>query len=126
MINARTDAMRHATGTLDERCDVAIARGKAYLASGADCVFVPFVTDERIIGRLAAEIPGPINILAMAETPPVPRLTALGVRRISLGGATAAHALAAYQRAALEVLERGTFGFAGDRLTHAELSAMLA
>jgi 2-methylisocitrate lyase-like PEP mutase family enzyme len=126
VINARTDAMRHAAGTLDEKCDVAIARGKAYLAAGADCVFVPFITDERIIGRLAAEIPGPINILAMAESPPVARLAALGVRRISLGGAPAAHALAGYRRAAQEVLEHGTFGFAGDRLSHAELSAMLA
>lgn len=125
VVNARTDAMRHADGNLDARCDVAVMRGQAYLAAGADCVFVPFVTDERIIERLATEIPGPINILAAAETPPVARLARLGVRRISVGGAPAAHALAGFRRAAREVLEGGTFTFAADRYSHAELSAML-
>ena len=125
VINARTDVYRVRAGE-QEQFDETIARAKAYLEAGADCIFVPFIAEESLIGRLAAAIPGPMNVLAGALTPDVATLTRLGVRRISLGSAPAAHALAAFRRAALEVRDRGTYGFAADRISHAELNVLLS
>ena len=47
-------------------------------------------------------------------------LAAAGVRRISVGGAFARAALGAFVRAALEVRDQGTFGFAADAMPYAE------
>ena len=126
VVNARTDAMRHAPGDTEAKFATTIERAQAFIAAGCDCVFVPFVSDDATIGRLVAAIPAPLNILAGADTPPVSRLTALGVRRISLGGAPAAHALGSFRRAALEVRDNGTYEFARDRMTHAELNTLLS
>src|SRR5262249_58326809 len=41
VINARTDVFLKALGPPEARLGVAIDRGKAVLAAGADCVFVP-------------------------------------------------------------------------------------
>ncbi len=125
VINARTDVYHTNAGDA-ARFDETIARAKAYLAAGADCIFVPFIADAALIGRLAAAIPGPMNVLAGAGTPDVATLTRLGVKRISLGSAPAAHLLAAFRRAALEVRDHGTYGFAADRISHADLQVLLA
>ena len=125
VINARVDVFRVADNE-DAQCTETIARARAYLDAGADCIFVPFIAEERLIGRLAAAIPGPMNVLAGATTPDVATLTRLGVRRISLGSAPASHLLAAFRRAALEVRDAGTYGFAADRISHADLNALFA
>jgi 2-methylisocitrate lyase-like PEP mutase family enzyme len=124
VINARTDVYHTRAGDA-ERFTETIARAKAYLDAGADCIFVPFIDDEALIGRLAAAIPGPMNILAGGTTPDVATLTRLGVKRISLGSAPAAHLLAAFRRAALEVRDQGTYTFANDRISHADLNELL-
>lgn len=124
VINARTDVY-HVTGNAAEQFDETVARGKAYLAAGADCIFVPFIAEETLIGNLAKAIPGPINILAGGTSPDVATLTQLGVHRISLGSAPAAHLLAVLRRAATEVRDQGTYLFAADRISHADLNALL-
>ena len=125
VINARTDVY-HTGGSNEAHFTETVARAKAYLEAGADCIFVPFIDDEALIGRLAAAIPGPINVLAGSTTPDVATLTRLGVKRISLGSAPMAHVMAAFRRAALEVRDHGTYGFAADRITHADLQILLA
>lgn len=125
VINARVDVYRIAD---DETAQFAetLARATAYLEAGADCIFVPFIAEESLIGRLAAAIPGPMNVLAGATTPDVATLTRLGVRRISLGSAPASHVLAAFRNAALEVRNEGTYRFAADRISHAGLNALFS
>jgi 2-methylisocitrate lyase-like PEP mutase family enzyme len=125
VINARTDAMRLAPGDAAAKFAMTIERAKAYIAAGCDCVYVPFVTDDATIVRLAEAIPAPLNILATGDSPPIARLAAVGVHRISLGGGPAAHALADFRRAALEVRDQGTYAFLRDRMTHPELNALL-
>jgi 2-methylisocitrate lyase-like PEP mutase family enzyme len=125
VINARTDVY-HVKGSAEARFTETVARAKAYLQAGADCIFVPFIDDETLIGRLAAAIPGPLNILAGGTTPDIATLTRLGVKRISLGSAPAAHVLAAFRRAALEVRDEGTYRFAADRISHPDLNVLLA
>jgi 2-methylisocitrate lyase-like PEP mutase family enzyme len=52
----------------------------------------------------------------------VNQLQDLGVRRISLGSSLARAALGALQRAALEVHDHGTFGYADQALPFAQLN----
>jgi 2-methylisocitrate lyase-like PEP mutase family enzyme len=125
VINARTDVY-YGKGNPAAQFDETIARAKAYLAAGGDCIFVPFIADETLIGRLAAAIPGPMNVLAGGTSPDVATLTRLGVHRISLGSAPVAHLLAVFRRAALEVRNEGTYRFAADRISHPDLNALLS
>jgi 2-methylisocitrate lyase-like PEP mutase family enzyme len=125
VVNARTDVFLDRIGPDDAwRLREAIERGTRFLEAGASCVFVPGVTDEQTIETLAKEIPGPLNVLAAASSPPVSRLAELGVARVSVGGAAMAHALAHFRSAAARTLRDGTFEFAADRIPHAELNAL--
>src|SRR6185369_13565379 len=78
VINARTDVYLRAIGAPDSRLGVAIQRGKAFLAAGADCSFVPGVTDADTIRRLGERSGGPINVRAVKGTPSIAQLEALG------------------------------------------------
>jgi 2-methylisocitrate lyase-like PEP mutase family enzyme len=52
-----------------------------------------------------------VNVLALPTAPPVSELAALGVARVSVGGAFAFTALGALVAAARELREQGTYGF---------------
>src|SRR5260221_4171681 len=78
VINARTDVFLRAIGAPETRLGVAIERGRAYLAAGADCVFVPGAFDRETIAALVAGIGGPINIIALAGAEATPGGEALG------------------------------------------------
>ena len=51
-------------------------------------------------------------------------LSAMGVRRVSVGSALSRAALGAFLRAAKEMKESGTFGFADETVGYGELNAM--
>ena len=72
-----------------------VARAKAYLAAGADCIYPFGVRDPATIGRLAASIPAPVNITGRAGMPDAAELERLGVARITIAGAPALVALSA-------------------------------
>jgi len=110
LINARTDGFHH--GNDDAIFADAVRRAHAYLEAGAGCIFVPFVSDAALIGRLAAAIDGPMNVLAGANTPPVPKLRELGVKRVTVGSNITKAALMAVKRAAEELRGPGSFEFA--------------
>ena len=95
--------------------DDTIARLKAYAAAGADCLYAPGITTrEQITAVVAAVAPKPVNLLVgAAGSLTVADIAALGVRRVSLGGALARTAWGAFMRAAQAVAEGGRFdGFA--------------
>lgn len=108
VVNARTDAFWPACQTPDPAA-AALRRGRAYLAAGADCIFVPFLQDREVIARLVREMGGPVNILAGPGAPPVPELEALGVRRVSVGSGPIRAALATLDRAARELRDHGGY-----------------
>jgi 2-methylisocitrate lyase-like PEP mutase family enzyme len=124
VINARTDVFLARIGAPAECLHQAIQRGNAYLAAGADCVFVPGVTEAETIEALARSIDGPLNILMKPGTPTVPELARLGVARVSLGPYIAQAALATARRVAIEVLERGTCESLMDIPPFAEVNGM--
>ncbi|WP_081844420.1 isocitrate lyase/phosphoenolpyruvate mutase family protein [Cellulomonas sp. URHE0023] len=120
VLNARTDA--YFVGTAGDAFAETVERAVRYVEAGADCVFVPGVVEEDAIRRLAAAIPGPLNVVAgLANRIDAPTLFSLGVTRVSLGGSLARAAYSGLERAGQELLGSGTLGFLDDVVSHADL-----
>ena len=128
VINARTDVFLHAIGEKSSRFDHTVSRANAYLAAGADCVFVPGPADAATIGKLAAAIAGPINVMVLPGMPSAPELEKLGVARVSTGGGPARAALTAVRRIAEELLSSGTYSrfISPETISHMEMNQLLA
>jgi len=110
VINARTDVYLDRTGfdpalRFEQSCE----RARAYIAAGADCIFVPGVTDEDTIRRFVEALRFPLNILAGAGTPPIPRLREIGVARVSVGSGLARAAMGLTRSIAQELKAGGSF-----------------
>jgi 2-methylisocitrate lyase-like PEP mutase family enzyme len=89
--------------------DDTLARLRAYSAAGADCLYAPGVKDLSAIGRIVEAVaPKPVNVLMLGPAFTVADLAALGVRRVSVGGALAAAAWAAFTETAATLRDRGT------------------
>ncbi|MEU1421520.1 isocitrate lyase/phosphoenolpyruvate mutase family protein [Kitasatospora sp. NPDC005751] len=123
-VNGRTDVFLKQLGDPAGRLDEAVDRLRAYVAAGADGVFVPGVADPETIAALVAAVPAPLNVLAGPGSPSVPELAKLGVARVSLGPGLARAAYAAVRRAAEEVYSEGTYTALDGGLTYQELNAL--
>lgn len=98
----------------DNDLDDAIARLQAYAAAGADCLYVPGIAGREAIGRVVQAVaPKPVNLLIGANSElTLEEVAALGVRRVSVGGALARGAWGGFMQAAA-ALAAGRFdGFA--------------
>jgi 2-methylisocitrate lyase-like PEP mutase family enzyme len=94
----------------------AIRRLQAYAEAGADCLYAPGIqTREQIAAVVAAVQPKPVNLLVGSTSPfTLADIAALGVRRVSVGGALARAAWGGFMRAAQLIAQEGRFdGFAG-------------
>ncbi|MFE7524477.1 isocitrate lyase/phosphoenolpyruvate mutase family protein [Kitasatospora sp. NPDC057542] len=125
-VNARTDVFLRGIGAPEGRLDDAVRRLRAYVAAGADGVFVPGVSDPETIAALVEAVPAPLNVLVGPGSPAVAELAKLGVARISLGPGLAEVAYAAVRRAAEEVYGRGTFTALAEGLSYPELNRLSA
>ncbi len=108
VLNARTDVFLGQVGDPGTRLEHAVERGRAYLAAGADCIFVPGVIDPGVITALVQGIDGPVSVLAVPGSPPLTELKALGVARISTGSGPYRAALSLAQKMAGEAYGAGT------------------
>jgi 2-methylisocitrate lyase-like PEP mutase family enzyme len=103
-----------------------IRRLQAYQEAGADVLYAPGLATQEDIGAVVRAVDRPVNVLmglqgvqlSLAE------LSELGVRRVSVGSALCRTALGAFLRAAREMRERGTFGFAAEAVRVGEVSAV--
>lgn len=88
----------------------ALARIKAYAAAGADCLYMPGIhAREQIVAVVTAVAPKPVNVLiGSASEFTLQDLAAMGVRRVSVGGALARSAWGGFMRAA-QTLVQGRF-----------------
>jgi 2-methylisocitrate lyase-like PEP mutase family enzyme len=120
-LNARLDLYLRGAGDVDE----AVARAEAYLAAGADGIFLPGVVDPATVGALVAKIAAPVNILAGPGAPPIGELARLGVARVSLGSGVAAAAYAVVRRATREALTSGTYESLTEAIGYGELNGLL-
>ncbi len=127
VVNARTDAFEMKQWSPAERFTAAVRRASAYRAAGADCLFVPHVSDAGTIERLAREIAGPLNVIAGPPAPPLGELEALGVRRASLGPRIVQATLGLIRRITAELRERGTYEALTDLvIPFAEIQRLIA
>jgi 2-methylisocitrate lyase-like PEP mutase family enzyme len=103
-----------------------IKRLQAYQEAGADVLYAPGLTTKDDIAAVVSSVDRPVNVvmglrgvqLSLAE------LSAIGVKRVSVGSALCRAALGAFLRGAREMRERGTFGFAEDAVNSRDLNAM--
>ena len=99
-----------------------IRRLQAFAEAGADVVYAPGLSSLEAVREVCASVSKPVNVVMGLKggTFSVAELAAVGVKRISVGGSFARAALGGFVRAAREVIEKGTFTFAADALSHAE------
>ncbi|MGW6054610.1 isocitrate lyase/PEP mutase family protein [Streptomyces sp. NPDC055189] len=125
-INARVDTYLRGVGERADRAGLTLERAAAFLAAGADGIFVPGAVDPATVKTLVEGIEGPLNVMAGPGAPSVAEFAGLGVARISVGAgiAQAAHAIA--REAARELLAEGTYTSLAGGLDYGELNTLLA
>jgi 2-methylisocitrate lyase-like PEP mutase family enzyme len=105
-----------------------IARLQGYQEAGADVLYAPGLTTEADIASVVSSLNRPVNVvmglqgvqLNLAE------LSAIGVKRVSLGSALARAALGAFLGAAREMQEHGTFAFAEEAVNYRTINSIFA
>jgi 2-methylisocitrate lyase-like PEP mutase family enzyme len=116
-------------GYITGRPDLAetIRRLRAYAEAGADCLYAPGLPSRSTIAAVVSAVaPLPVNVLIGAEGASVADLAAMGVRRISVGGALARAAWAGFFEAAREIATQGTFAALARGAPGAELDRAFA
>ena len=111
MLIGRAENFLHGRDDLQDT----LARLKAYADAGADCLYAPGIrTPEQIRAVVAAVAPKPVNLLVGSASPmSLQEIAALGVRRVSVGGALARSAWGGFIQAARTLADQGRFeGFA--------------
>lgn len=103
-----------------------IKRLQAYQEAGADVLYAPGLATKDDIAAVVRSLDRPVNILmglAGVRTS-VAELSAIGVKRISVGSVLSRVALSAFIRAAEEMRDNGTFTFGDDVISFRDISAM--
>ena len=126
VINARTDLYLRQIGDEASRFDDAVARGRAYLAAGADCFYPITLRDPATIGRLVKALDAPVNINVRAGWPSVAELEALGVSRVTTATQLTLVALAATRQVAREIKQTGRFDGIDPAIGHPEMQRLMA
>ena len=101
-----------------------ISRLQAYQEAGADVLYAPGLATREDIAAVVGSVDRPVNalmglqgvLLSLAE------LSALGVKRVSVGSSLCRAALGAFLRAAREMREHGTFTFANEAVSSREIT----
>lgn len=106
--------------------DDTLRRLRAYAEAGADCLYAPGIrTREQIAAVVAAVAPKPVNLLVGFTTELTMRdIEALGVRRVSVGGAMARAAWGGFMRAARLIADEGRFDGFAQAAAGSELNAL--
>jgi 2-methylisocitrate lyase-like PEP mutase family enzyme len=123
MLTARAENLIHGRPDLPDT----IRRLVAFADAGADVLYAPGLkTRDEIDAVVRAVAPKPINVVMGLSGPSLSldALASLGVKRVSLGSALARAAYGAFLRAAREVKQKGSFDFAREAVSYAEINAM--
>ena len=103
-----------------------IERLQAFQAAGADVLYAPGLIAAGDIAAVVRAVDRPVNVVMglQGASLGLGELSALGVKRVSVGSALSRAALGAFLRAAREMREHGTFAFANDAVSYRDISAM--
>jgi 2-methylisocitrate lyase-like PEP mutase family enzyme len=117
-LTARAENFQFSRPDLDDT----IARLIAFETAGADVLYAPALPDISAIRKVCASVSRPVNVVVGLAGPKfsVAELAEAGVKRISLGATLARAALGGFVRAAREIAENGTFGFADQAMSFSE------
>lgn len=121
---ARAENFLHGRADLDDT----IRRLQAFEAAGADALYAPGLTTAQEVRAVCQSVGKPVNVLVGLKNASftVEELAALGVRRVSVGSALTRAALGAFIRAAREIHDSGSFGFADDAVPFAQVSEYMS
>jgi 2-methylisocitrate lyase-like PEP mutase family enzyme len=111
MLVGRAEGFLHGQPDMEQ----IVARLRAYAHAGADCLYAPGIRSAQDIRAVVAAVaPKPVNLLVGFNADlTLADIAALGVRRVSVGGALARAAWGGFMRAAKLIAEQGRFdGFA--------------
>jgi 2-methylisocitrate lyase-like PEP mutase family enzyme len=105
-----------------------IRRLQAYAAAGADVLFAPGPhAPAEVEALVAAVAPKPLNLLVVRDVGlRVEDIAALGVRRISVGGALALAAWTGFMRAAQTLKSEGNFDGLANLVPYADINSLFA
>jgi 2-methylisocitrate lyase-like PEP mutase family enzyme len=103
-----------------------IRRLQAYQSVGADVLYAPGLTSKEDIAAVVSSVDRPVNVVMGLQGAQLSlnELSALGVKRVSVGSALSRAAFGAFLRAAKEMKDHGTFTFAKEAVSFRDLSAM--
>jgi 2-methylisocitrate lyase-like PEP mutase family enzyme len=106
--------------------DDTITRLRAYARAGADCLYAPGITTRGQIEAVVASVaPKPVNLLVGSALPfTLQDIAAMGVRRVSVGGAMARTAWGGLMRAARQIHDEGRFDGFADAASGAALNQL--
>ena len=104
-----------------------IKRLQAYQEAGADVLYAPGLPSAVAISSLVHSVDRPVNVVMGLQGPvlTLPALSALGVKRISVGSALSRYALGAFLRAAQEMRDQGTFSWSEQAVRFSDITALL-
>ena len=119
VLTGRAENHIHGVDDLDDT----IRRLIAYRDAGADAVFAPGLRELDQIAAVVEAVGVPVSVLAQRQTPSVPELAAVGVRRVSTGGLLAGVAYGALLDGARELLAAGTSTYASASIAGEDLRA---
>jgi 2-methylisocitrate lyase-like PEP mutase family enzyme len=119
-LTARAENFLHGRADLKDT----IARLQAFEEAGADVLYAPGLRTKEDIASVVSSLSKPVNVLMGLQgvVLTLPELSAIGARRISVGSALYRAALGAFLRAATEMRNDGTFGFAADAANPRDVS----
>jgi 2-methylisocitrate lyase-like PEP mutase family enzyme len=123
MLVARAETYTCGSGDLDD----VIRRLQAYEKAGADVLYAPGLPDLGAIRLVCKSVSRPVNVVMglSGANYSVSELAEAGVKRISLGSSMARAAWSGFIAAALEVRDEGTFGFAENAVSFAEINSWM-
>jgi 2-methylisocitrate lyase-like PEP mutase family enzyme len=103
-----------------------ITRLQAYQEAGADVLYAPGLASQDDMAAVVRSVDRPVNVVMGLQGVQLSltTLSAIGVKRISVGSALSRAALGAFLRAATEIRERGTFEFADEAVSYRDITAM--
>jgi 2-methylisocitrate lyase-like PEP mutase family enzyme len=103
--------------------DDTIRRLQAFERAGADVLYAPGLRDLAAMKLVASSVSRPINVVMSAGDPSLTaaEMEAVGVKRLSVGGALSRLALAAFMRGAREMKEQGGFTWMRDTIATKDL-----
>lgn len=119
MLTARSENYLFGRRDLDNT----IKRLQAYQEAGANVLYAPGLSSKDEIAAVVSSLDRPVNVLATTGLS-LAELSALGVKRISVGSGLTRAALGTFLRAAREMKEQGTFTFADDAVSFRDISLM--